>query len=65
MLGENWTDFIDKDLPEAGPITEETCAQSRGEAARYRGSVRVSTGRIWTDREYKDWRDRVLSTPLP
>jgi len=65
MLGENWTDLIDKDWPEVGPITEETRAESQREAVRYRGSVRVSTGRIWTDREYKEWRDRVLSTPLP
>ncbi|KPK75781.1 MAG: hypothetical protein AMJ79_09735 [Phycisphaerae bacterium SM23_30] len=60
-----WKDMIDVDMPTMGPITEEIRKQTREQAARYRGGVRVSTGRFWTDAEYKKYRDKVLSTPLP
>ena len=58
-----WKDLIFTDWPKDAPITEET----RENCIRYgvRGSVRASTGRIYTDAEYEDKCERILSTPLP
>jgi hypothetical protein len=54
--------LIDTDMPSI-VITETT----RELAKRYgiRGNVRASIGKFWTDREYKIYRTKVLSTPLP
>lgn len=57
--------LIDKDVPEIGSITEETVQCTVANSNQFRGSVRASTGRIYTDEEYTTWRDKVLSTPLP
>jgi hypothetical protein len=64
-LGRNWKDLIDVDPPKDTPITEETREQAQKEACRYRGSVRISTGRFYTDQEYKEKREKILNTPLP
>ena len=48
-----------------GEVTSETLAEIEREGHRYRGGVRVSTKRVWTDAEYEDRRRRVLSQPLP
>ncbi|MBU1136168.1 MAG: hypothetical protein KJ559_01525 [Nanoarchaeota archaeon] len=68
MLIKNLRDVIGVDLPEDIEITERTkqtmveCAQS----GRYLiDNVRIATGRIFTDKEYEERRERILSTPLP
>lgn len=57
--------LIDKDAPDIGSITRDTVQCTLACSNQFRGSVRASTGRIYTDEEYTAWRDKVLSTPLP
>ena len=61
----NWKDLIKKDMPKMGPITDETVDCTLNNASRFRGSMRVSTGRIWTDKDYDERRKRVLNAKLP
>lgn len=50
----------------AVPITESTVNVTKKTSRRFfRGSVRISMGRFWTDKNYKKYRDRILNTPLP
>ncbi len=65
MKEVDWRSFIRKDLPKIGPITKETVQYTLENAARFRGSVRSSLGRIWTDEDYEERRNRILNTPLP
>lgn len=65
FLKKNWVDLINQDLPEFGPITEESVKIAEDEPYRFRGSVRISSGMIWTDSEYDAFRTNVLNTPLP
>lgn len=60
----NWIDLIDVDLPDYGPITQKTIEETQKGGSRSRGSVRVSMGKVWTDKEYEQRRNRVLNTPL-
>ena len=46
-------------------IDESTRERVKQFAFRYRGSVRISSGRIYTDEEYEKRREKVLNTPLP
>ena len=62
---KDWREYIDRDFPAQGPITEETLAVTLTEAKRFRGSARISTGRIITDQEYEAYRKAVLNKPLP
>lgn len=60
-----WKEVIDIHLP-FYPITEET----RQKAVEYAmghpvGSARAAAGRLYTDKEWKERKARVLSTPLP
>ena len=57
--------LIDKDVPEIGSITQEMVQCTLAYSNQFRGSVRASTGKIYTDEEYAARRDRVLGTPLP
>ncbi len=59
------TDPLDKKIPDRGPITKEVVDCILKEASRFRGGVRLSIGRIWTNKEYDERRKRILSTPLP
>lgn len=61
----DWKELIGVDLPKDKPITEETRTLTKNESSRFRGSVRLSTGRIWTEKEYEEHRKLVLNTPLP
>ncbi len=65
MLTNDIRTLIHKDFPCLGPVTKEVRDQMKRDAARYRGSVRLATGRVWTNEEYAERRNRVLSTPLP
>lgn len=60
-----WIDWIDVDFPKRGPITQKTVEETQKFSTRFRGNVRISTGRIYTDEEYQRYRRRVLDTPLP
>ena len=60
-----WQNLIDVDLPESKPVTEKAREQTTRFANRFRGSVRIATGKFRTDREYEEYRTRVLNTPLP
>ena len=55
----------DKKIPDRGPITKEVINCILNEAKRFRGGVRLSVGRIWTNKEYDKRRKRILSTRLP
>jgi hypothetical protein len=62
---KGWRDVLNVDFPESRPVTKSTVSLAKKEGRRFRGSMRVSTGRIWTERNYEKFRQRVLSTPLP
>lgn len=60
-----WIDWIDVDFPKYGPITQKMVEETKRLSAKFRGNVRISTGRIYTDDEYKRYRRKVADTPLP
>ena len=60
-----WRELIREDFPEMGPTTEETTKAIEKNCDRFRGGMRISTGRIWQDDEFEERRRRVLSTPVP
>lgn len=59
-----WRRVMDADLPPVR-ITEKTRQTTKDNALRFRGNVRLSTGRFKTDDEYEAWRRKVLAMPLP
>jgi len=61
---KQWFEVLEVILPPPR-ITEETRRYTIENAQRFRGGMRISTGRFWTDREYEEYRARVLNTPLP
>ena len=61
----DWRTVIEKDFPPMGEITSATLEEIEREAHRYRGGVRISTNRVWTDAEYEERRRKVLAEPLP
>jgi hypothetical protein len=65
MKLKNWREVLTLDFPSATPITGRTVQLTRRESSRFRGSMRISTGRIWTDREFEEKRTKVLNEPLP
>jgi hypothetical protein len=60
-----WREVIGRNMPEQPKITEEIRQHTIKQSARFRGSVRLSTGTFWTDEEYQRRRTEVLNTPLP
>jgi len=60
-----WNEAIKADLPTNVAVTERTREAVQAQATRFRGSVRLATGRIYTDAEYEERRTRVLNTKLP
>lgn len=58
-------DLLDVDFPSVRPVTEETRKEIVQRAHRFRGSVRIMSGRIWTDQEFEERRKNVLAKPLP
>jgi hypothetical protein len=65
MKLKEWRDVLTADFPSMKPVTQNTVDLALKEGRRFRGSMRVSTGRIWTDRDFERFRTRVLNTPLP
>ncbi len=59
-----WDHSIDEDLPR-DHVTAETRKTTKDEAKRFRGGVRISGGRFYTDEEYEKYRLKVLKRPLP
>lgn len=49
-----WEEVTFLDLPKVGPITTESVQDIKKKSCRYRGSVRLATGRIIVDEECKD-----------
>lgn len=65
MAITDWRMVIKKDFPEMGEVTSETLEEIEREGFRYRGGVRISSKRVWTDAEFESRRRKVLSEPLP
>ena len=65
MKLKEWSEVVGVDFPESGPVTPKTVFLAKKENQRFRGSMRVCTGRIWTDRDFERYRRRVLGTSLP
>ena len=64
MRLRNWEEVVTADFPTVGSITQKTIFTTGKEAHRFRGSMRVSTGRIWESRAYEKYRAKVLNSPL-
>jgi hypothetical protein len=60
-----WRDIVDRPMPEQPRITEKIRSETLKESARFKGGVRLATGRFWTDEEYERARNKVLTAPLP
>ncbi len=65
MRLKDWREVLTTDLPRGVPVTRKTVEMIREQSQRYRGGMRISTGRIWTDADYEKRRAKVLATPLP
>ena len=61
----NWRRLINRAEPSMGEVTKESVDCAKDNAKRFRGSMRMSTGRVWTDKEIEERRQYVLNTPLP
>ncbi len=62
---KSWKEVVAADFPAPGPITDKAVDAAKRDGKRFRGSMRVSTGRIWTDRAFERFRQKALNTPLP
>jgi hypothetical protein len=62
---KDWREVLTADLPGGAPVTRKTVEMVREHSRRYRGGMRISTGRIWIDADYEKRRAKVLATPLP
>lgn len=56
--------LLDAPLPKVA-VNEATRELTKEYAHKFRGSVRVATGRFMTEDEHEAYRQRVLATPLP
>ncbi len=61
---EQWNKVLESDFPKI-EITEETKHVTRENSVRFRGSMRLSTGKFFTDQEYEEYHERILNTSLP
>ncbi len=59
-MAKSWRDVVDVDYPKIRPITNRTIAAIEGQRKWLRGSVRLSTGRIVTDDEYRKRERRAF-----
>lgn len=50
-------------FPDFGPITNEMRKENL--TRKFTGGVRINQGWYRTDEEYRQYRDKILSTPLP
>ena len=56
---------IDVPLPTPKKVTAKSKELTIKESHRFRGSVRITCGKFYTDEEFESRRKRILSTPLP
>ncbi|MCC8160812.1 MAG: hypothetical protein LIO53_05820 [Oscillospiraceae bacterium] len=54
-----YKDYLFTDFPEMGKITDEVREKKRGKLII--GSVRLNKGMYYTDKEKKEFKDKVLS----
>lgn len=62
---KDWRKVLTEDIPGNLTVTTKTVDVAVSQGRRYRGSMRISTGRIWTDEDYEKRRKKILATPLP
>jgi len=62
---KDWRKVLTDDIPGNLTVTTKTVDVAASQGRRYRGSMRISTGRIWTDEDYEKRRKKILATPLP
>jgi len=60
-----WHDVIDVAFPSFGDVTDATKTMTSEHSQRFRGSVRLATGRFYTSLEYETMRKEELAKPLP
>jgi len=58
-------DILDDESLEEQPVTDATLREVEKSFGVFRGSVRLATGRIYTDEQFEERRLRVLALPLP
>jgi len=57
--------ILDTPIPLPERITEAVIRETERQSERFRGSVRISTRRIYTDDEFEARRKMIMETPLP
>ncbi len=60
----DWKKYIDRSIPPI-VVTEEVRADTVQESARFRGSMRISQGLFYTDKEYAAMRREEFQHELP
>lgn len=65
MAIKEWKDVVSVDFPKDGTVTDSTIETTKRNTRRFRGSVRISMGKIWKSGDFEKWRAAVLRTPLP
>ena len=58
MINSKNDDLFDRDY-QTSEITEKTRDVSLHESKRFRGSMRISTGKFFTDNEYEEHSRRI------
>lgn len=62
---EAWRLVVEEPMPSIGEVTDATKRMTAAHSGRIRGSVRMSTNRVFTSREFERWRTKVYSKSLP
>jgi hypothetical protein len=66
MKLKNWYEVLIEDWPAIAEVTNRTIRTSQKLAREgYRTSMRIATGRVYTDKDYEARRARILTTSLP
>lgn len=60
----DWKKVIDASIPPI-VVTEEVREETKRESGRFRGSMRISQGLFYTDKEYAEMRQEELKHKLP
>jgi hypothetical protein len=62
---KKWQDVIDDKLPGIGTVDDKFRQRVKKESNRYRGSIRLSTGRFYTDDEFTARKQKIARMKLP
>jgi len=62
---KKWQDVIDEKLPGIGPVDDKFRQLVKRESNRYRGSIRLSIGRFYTDKEFTARKQKNARMKLP